>query len=205
MKKKVNRKVQGVPHSQAAANPRHQEEEKDKTHFLNTSAATWQNQQNEYAPSEDSDQPGHPPSLIRVFAVRMKKPWVLSYPLSAQGRLWSDWADAQLIWVFAERTLILLVLSCHSSLTNTKISSKLSVTTWEIFRFPRSPFFGSPSSVTNINWPTSVHLKNNTVKILKLGTPKNCCNYPKTWPRWLYYRGMCPKGADWMANSVDPH
>ena len=29
------------------------------------------------APSEDSDQPGHPPSLIRVFAVRMKKAWVL--------------------------------------------------------------------------------------------------------------------------------
>ena len=25
------------------------------------------------APSEDSDQPGHPASLIRVFAVRMKK------------------------------------------------------------------------------------------------------------------------------------
>ena len=25
------------------------------------------------APSEDSDQPGHSPSLIRVFAVRMKK------------------------------------------------------------------------------------------------------------------------------------
>ena len=38
------------------------------------------------APSEDSDQPGHPPSLIRVFAVRMKKPWVFSYPLSAQRR-----------------------------------------------------------------------------------------------------------------------
>ena len=30
------------------------------------------------APSEDSDQPGHSPSLIRVFAVRMKKAWVLS-------------------------------------------------------------------------------------------------------------------------------
>ena len=26
-----------------------------------------------FAPSEDSAQPGHPPSLIRVFAVRMKK------------------------------------------------------------------------------------------------------------------------------------
>ena len=47
------------------------------------------------APSEHSDQPGHPPSLIRVFAVRMKKDWVLRYPLSAQQRLLSDWADAQ--------------------------------------------------------------------------------------------------------------
>ena len=56
-----------------------------------------QNQQNECASSELSDQPGHPPSLIRVFAVRMKKAWVLSYPLSAQRRLWSDWADAQAV------------------------------------------------------------------------------------------------------------
>ena len=39
------------------------------------------------APSEYSDQPGHPPSLIRVFAVRMKKHWVLSYPFSALRRL----------------------------------------------------------------------------------------------------------------------
>ena len=60
-----------------------------------TWAMTWQNQQNECAPCEDSDQPGHPPSLIRVFPVHMKKAWVLSYPLSAQRRLWSDWADAQ--------------------------------------------------------------------------------------------------------------
>ena len=41
-----------------------------------------------------TDQPRHPPSLIRVFDVCMKKR-VLSYPLSAQRRLWSDWADAQ--------------------------------------------------------------------------------------------------------------
>ena len=39
------------------------------------------------APSEESDQPGHPPSLIRVFAVRIKKAWVLIYPLSQQRRL----------------------------------------------------------------------------------------------------------------------
>ena len=30
-------------------------------------------------PGKDSDQPGHPPGLIRVFAVRMKKHWVLGY------------------------------------------------------------------------------------------------------------------------------
>ena len=48
------------------------------------------------APIKDSDfQTGHPPSLIKVFAVRMKKAWVLSYPMSAQRRLWSDWVDAQ--------------------------------------------------------------------------------------------------------------
>ena len=58
-------------------------------------AATWQNQQSDCALSEDPYQPGHLPSLIRVFVVRMKKAWVLSYSLSAQRRIWSDWADAQ--------------------------------------------------------------------------------------------------------------
>ena len=53
------------------------------------------------APSEDWDQPGHPPSLISVFAVRMKKAWVLSYPLSAQRRLirldgWPGWSESSL-------------------------------------------------------------------------------------------------------------
>ena len=33
-------------------------------------AASWQNQQNDCVHSTDSDQPEHPPSLIRVFAVR---------------------------------------------------------------------------------------------------------------------------------------
>ena len=71
--------------------------------FIYMWAATWQNQQNGWAPSEDSDQPEHPASLIRVFAVRMKKPWVLSYPLSAQRRL------------FVGRTVIMLILSCRGS------------------------------------------------------------------------------------------
>ena len=47
------------------------------------------------AHSENSDQPGHPPSLISVFAVRNKKHWILGYPLSALRRLWSDRPDAQ--------------------------------------------------------------------------------------------------------------
>ena len=58
------------------------------------------------APSEDSDQPGYPASLIRVFAVHMKNHWFLNYPLSAQRRFWLDWADAH---------AILLAFSCGGS------------------------------------------------------------------------------------------
>ena len=41
------------------------------TVFTSTWATSWQNQQNDCAPSEDSAQPVHPPSLIRVFTVRL--------------------------------------------------------------------------------------------------------------------------------------
>ena len=34
------------------------------------------------APSKDTDQPGHLLSLIRAFALGMKKPRVLGYPVS---------------------------------------------------------------------------------------------------------------------------
>ena len=57
--------------------------------------------------SEDSDQPGHLSSLIRVFAVCMKKAWVLTYLLSEQRRR----RMPRLIWVFPGRTATLLVLS----------------------------------------------------------------------------------------------
>ena len=40
-------------------------------HWKYNRAISWQNQQNECAPSKDFDQPGHPPSLISVFAVRL--------------------------------------------------------------------------------------------------------------------------------------
>ena len=48
-----------------------------------------------------------------VFTVRMKKAGVLSYPFSAQWTLIR--LGGCLIWVFAGRTLILLVLSCRGS------------------------------------------------------------------------------------------
>ena len=44
-----------------------------------------------------------------------------------------------------------------------------------------------------------------TIKILKIKTPKKCCNYPKIGTVSFYYRVMGSKDADRMANSVDPH
>ena len=47
------------------------------------------------APSEDSDQPGHPSSLIRVVTVRSVGSLGPNTSSCGQWRLWSDWADAQ--------------------------------------------------------------------------------------------------------------
>ena len=63
------------------------------------------------APSEDSDQPRHPPSLMRIFSVHMKVVSVLSYPYSAQRRLIRldgclGWSESSL-----DAHAILLVLS----------------------------------------------------------------------------------------------
>ena len=35
-------------------------------------------------------------------------------------------------------------------------------------------------------------------------TQNICCNRPKSWTRWLYFRVMRPKDAEGFANSVDP-
>ena len=58
-------------------------------------ATSWQNQHNGCAPSEDSDQHGHPPNQIRVFTVRSVGSWGPIVSSCGQRRLWSDWADAQ--------------------------------------------------------------------------------------------------------------
>ena len=69
-------------------------------------------------------------------------------------------------------------------------------------------FVGSGShDLTNyrdINAHTQV-LKRFTVNFLNIWTPEKLLYYcPKIWTMWLYHRGMSPKDADWMANSVDP-
>ena len=70
-------------------------------------AASWQTNKMACAPNEDWDQPWHPPSLIRVFAVRTKKAWVLSYPLSAQRRLWFAWRTCHFVGSVMRRLVCL--------------------------------------------------------------------------------------------------
>ena len=66
------------------------------------------------APSEDSDQPGNPPSLIRIFAVRsVGSPGPKAS--SAKSEDWSVWTDAQNELKFCWAHVILLVLSCTCS------------------------------------------------------------------------------------------
>ena len=80
--------------------------------------------------SEDSDQPGHPPSLIIVIAVRIKKSYVLSYTLSVQQTGWIP----RLIRFTAGRTChfvgfvmlwlrVAVLLRCSSRLTISSYNS----------------------------------------------------------------------------------
>ena len=65
------------------------------------------------APSGDSYQPWHQPSLIRAFAVHMNKLLVLSFLLRAWRRLWSVCVDAQAGLSLRWAHVVLLVLSCR--------------------------------------------------------------------------------------------
>ena len=83
-------------------------------------AATWQNQQNGYAPSEDSYQSGS--SLCAQWVA--KNPNFLhadSENSDQTGRM------PRLIWVFAGPTATLLVLSCHGSGDYISMKSKRSL------------------------------------------------------------------------------
>ena len=78
-------------------------------------ATSWQNQENGICTSKDSDQPGHPPSLIWVFSVRMKKTWSLATHWAHSDDSDQTGHMPRLIWVFTGHTFILLVFSWGSS------------------------------------------------------------------------------------------
>ena len=59
----------------------------------------------------------HPAKTQISLGRCMKKTWVYSYPLSAQRRLWSDWADAQadpsLCWLHCHRDFNAYIFGSH--------------------------------------------------------------------------------------------
>ena len=67
---------------------------------------------------KDSDQPGHPPSLIIVFTVHSMGSWGPNLSSCRQRRLRSDWADAQVDLSLHWAHIILSILSCGGSNVN---------------------------------------------------------------------------------------
>ena len=138
----------------------------------------------------------------------MKKAWVLSYPLSAQWRPWSDWADAQadlsllgtksFCW-FCHKVAHSLFFRYHSyhsnpifCVTNYPLYHACNKTSTFIQKYKihwpltiLSRF--STSYIMHPEYPTHKPLEYylHTVKIQKIRTTKNCCNYPKIWTNTL--------------------
>ena len=88
-------------------------------------ATSWQNQQYDLCAQgklRSAWASTHPPSLIRVFAVRMKKHWVLSYHWAhcvgsdQTGRMsrlfWVHWADRSFGWFCHEAALFFILILC---------------------------------------------------------------------------------------------
>ena len=100
------------------------------------------------------DQPGHPPSLIRVFAVRMKKAWVLNYPLSAKRRLWSDWPVSSLgaqsfRWFCHEVAQLYNLLHCFQ--VHLEYRQKYTLQNWNSKSFIYVFFFAESAAMLVLN------------------------------------------------------
>ena len=134
------------------------------------------------APSKDRDQPGHLPSLIRVFPVHSmgiaKDPSFLHADSKGSDQTGQT---PRLIRVFAGRTAILLVLSCHGSTVHLRLYSGINLLYIKLLNLPSC--FICSDYLKNI--------KNSDIK-------KNFSNYAKF--------GQCcfTLAADGLANSVDP-
>ena len=158
------------------------EQHRETTHInrtlghFNDWAASWQNQQSGMCTQR---------RLRSAWASAQSDQSLLS-TWRKLGSLATHWAHSEgsdqtermprLIWVFAGRTVILLVLSWGGS----NIVRLCEYTEW----------------VTS-HWTEYCKIQN-------IWTPKNCCNYPKIGAVGFYYTLMHPKDADLMANSIDP-
>ena len=111
-------------------------------------AASWQNQQNGMSAQRRLRSTWASAQSIRVFAVRMKKAWVNSYPLSAQQRLWSDWTHMPFCWFCHETAHMYTVWLCHMG-THHTVQKMVK----NIYRFPGWPgvrnFPGWPGKMTS--------------------------------------------------------
>ena len=145
---------------------------------MHISATTWVNQQNDCAPSEDSDQPGHPSLLCAQWAAKEPKfRHADSEEADQTGRM------PRLIWAIAERTLILLVLSCRGS---SDVSAETSAA-------------GERCDDWNVSWSNDQLFKRpilfnychakflSQVDLLWLPTYENVCTVDN--PCSLFYRG----------------
>ena len=126
-------------------------------------ALTWQNQHNGCRPRKDSDLLGHLPSLIWVFAIRMKKAWVLSYSLRAQQRLWSA-ADWSLRWAHSHIVgFVMRRLKFQSQLPNffdppSKHTKSFPAIAWS---------FGFSKIILNANFLTIKNIKEHETSSIK--------------------------------------
>ena len=106
------------------------------------------------APSEDSDQPRHPPSLIIVFAVRFIGSQGPSPSSGEQRRLWSDWEDAQADLSPRWRTghfVGFVVFWLNLCVRTAKAVDDMFLTTWLRFVWAQYPFHEAPTHKSQLN------------------------------------------------------
>ena len=137
-------------------------------------AATWQNQRNDSAPSEDSDQPGHPPSLSEssLCAQCIAKDPIFLHADSEDSDQ-TGWMS-RLIRVFAGRWLILMVLSCRGSYRGLWQQGCQGTSVKQYYRFCKNWI---QDTQQDTNWKTW-HLENR-----KLGS---CFQTSEKGIRWWY-------------------
>ena len=93
-------------------------------------ATSWQNQQNDCAPSEDSDQPGHAPSWSESLQCAQ---WVAKYPSFLQ----TDSKDSDQTWADAQADLVCLCWGLTSQSTIFQSCRDGAIASWVVNQYFR--------------------------------------------------------------------